>query len=77
MSAELLDTFGFPTTDRTGTLAFFREQVRHSIKARTLDCNHRIDPREPYRYEVWKVYGERGVGQRRECDVCKRRDSRY
>jgi hypothetical protein len=73
----LLDTFGFPTTDRTGTWAFDRREIRHSVKQRLLDCGHRIDPTEPYEYFVGKLWGETYIVQRRDCDVCMRRGHSY
>lgn len=72
-----LDTFGYPAQTRVGTWAFWREEMRNSSKHRVLDCNHIIDPREPYRYQVGKVYGESSLFQRYDCDVCMRRDHRY
>jgi hypothetical protein len=57
--------------------AFERTEIRHSSKRRVLDCNHTIGVREPYRYYVAKLTGMPGVIQRRDCDVCMRRDNRY
>ncbi len=56
---------------------FERLEDRNSSRGRLLDCGHRIDRSEPYRYWVGKVPGERGVAQRRDCDVCRRKDDRY
>lgn len=73
----LLDTFGYPTTDRTGTWEFYRYETRHSLMQRILDCGHRIDPAEPYEYAVGKMWGHRRLFQHRECDVCMRRGHKY
>ena len=73
----LLDTFGYETLDRTGTWEFYRYETRHSRLPRTLDCGHRIDPTEPYEYAVGKLWGEAGLFQFRECDVCMRRGHKY
>lgn len=73
----ILDTFGFVTTDRTGTWAFYRYETRHSTSTRSRDCGHRIDPSEPYEYSVGKLYGDSVLVQIRDCDVCMRRGHRY
>ena len=57
--------------------AFERTEDRKTRRLRTLDCGHRIDPGEPYRYTVWKLRGTAGVEQLLVCDVCRRSDSRY
>lgn len=56
---------------------FERTEDRHTRRLRSLDCGHRIDVGEPYRYSVWKIRGTVGVEQLAVCDVCRRRDNRY
>lgn len=57
--------------------AFERTEDRKTRRVRLLDCGHRIDRGEPYRYTVWKLRGTAGVEQLLVCDVCRRSDSRY
>jgi hypothetical protein len=53
---------------------FHREETRHALLKRRLDCGHVIDGSEPYRYSVWKERGRAGVVQSRTCEPCARRD---
>lgn len=57
-------------------LAFHRVETRRARLKRRTDCGHVIDGSEPYRYQVWKVPGTAGVGQRTDCEFCSRRDLR-
>lgn len=77
MPLPVLDTFGYPALDRTGTWAFFRYETRHSSRTRQLDCGHRIDASEPYEYSVGKLYGSDTLAQWSDCDVCLRRGHSY
>lgn len=63
--------------DDSGRLAFYRTEDRHSSRGRELDCGHRIDRGEPYRYAVGKVCGDHGLFQSLLCDVCRREGNRY
>lgn len=55
--------------------AFERSCTRRTrLKRGPLDCGHVIDGSEPYRYQVWKVPGTRGVEQRLDCEFCARDD---
>jgi len=57
------------------SFAFARSCVRRTrLKRGPLDCGHVIDGSEPYRYQVWKVRGTRGVEQRLDCEFCARVD---
>lgn len=60
-----------------GGWEFQRTEMRVSSCGRLLDCGHRIDRTEPYRYFVGKVRGLEGLIQRRDCDVCMRVDNSY
>lgn len=73
----MLDTFGYPTEDRSGSWEFFRSEVRASSRQRILDCGHRIDRTELYEYSVGKISGERFLVQRLDCDVCMRSGHKY
>lgn len=57
---------------------FYRTEDRTNVlPERYLDCGHTIGASEPYRYVVGKLSGADSLYQRRDCDVCKRRDARY
>lgn len=54
--------------------AFVRSCVRRARLKRRLDCGHWIDGSEPYRYQVWKLNGDREISQRTDCEFCARGD---
>ena len=62
---------------RQGSYAFARVEGRRSSYRRSGDCGHAIDRTEPYRYSVWKIVGDDGIGQRCDCEPCARADNRY
>lgn len=62
---------------RIGTTAFQRFCTRRARLKRTLECGHVVDASEPYRYGVWKLYGDTEISQRRDCEFCARSDIRY
>lgn len=54
--------------------AFVRDCVRRARLKRRCDCGHWIDGAEPYRYQVWKLNGDRQITQRTDCEWCARQD---
>lgn len=62
---------------KIGTTAFQRFCVRRARLKRKLECGHWIDGSEPYRYGVWKHYGDDRIWQRTDCEECARVDARY
>ena len=60
--------------ERESQPVFYRTEVRRTRLKRRCDCGCVIDGSEPYRYQVWKMPGSRGVEQRLDCEFCSRRD---
>lgn len=56
--------------------AFKRTEDRKTRLKRKCDCGHWIDGGEPYRYQVWKINGDRTITQRTDCEFCAREDLR-